>query len=318
MPDNAYKSGTFPKFDGSDGVPPKDDEELNYSDWVHKVKGSLDPRGIWDLATGAEATYNAATAEQKELMANLKKDLVKGLRGKALRAAKKANPDDLRRVLAEVKKIFTAQSKGKRRMAIRKLVMVPQGDSQTISDCFTEKRALLHETLGNRLTLDEILYMCSVGNVLAKYSNTAAQLMASDTKSIAEAETELEELETQHEQDQEVEDDEASAKMAKSNGNSASSNKEDKVVDALTALTQQVKGMSKGQNSWGGGNRKQGSGNWKGGGWNSGGNWGKKDYSKVRKKCNFCNQYGHEVKNCPEKAKQRAKKAGKKGKGGKW
>ena len=305
MPEGGHKAETFPKFDGSDGIPPKDDEEANYSDWQHKTKGAIDARGVWDLATGPENAYNAATAEQKELMANLKKDLVRCLRGKALRAAKKANPDDLRNVLAQVKKIFTAQSKGKRRMAIRKLVVVQQGENQSISDFFTEKRTLLFETLGNRLTLDEILYMCSVGNVLPVYSQTAATLMASDTKTIGEAETELEELETQKEDDMEVEEDVAKAKMAKSD---SANNNSNEVTNVLSALVQEVKGLGKGQygGSW--------KGNWSGGGWNGG--WSSGNAKKVKKTCNFCGEFGHEVKDCRAKKNQRDKKKGK-GKGGK-
>ena len=304
-----YKAETFPKFDGSDGIPAKDDEEQNYSDWQHKVKGAIDARGVWDIATGPEAAYNGATEVQKELMANLKKDLVRCLRGKALRAAKKASPDDLRNVLAQVKKIFTAQSKGKRRMAIRKLVVLQQNENQTISEFFTEKRTLLFETLGNRLTLDEILYMCSVGNVLPVYSQTAATLMASDTKTIGEAETELEELETQKEEDKEVEDDVAKAKMSKTEFANNNKNSNNEVTTVLSALVQEVKGLGKGQF---GGNWK---GNWSGGSWSNGNGWNG-GARRVKKTCNFCGKFGHEVKDCRAKKAQRDKKKGK-GKGGK-
>ena len=145
--------------------------------------------------------------------------------------------------------------------------------------------------------------MSSVGNASKTYSHTTASLMASDAKTLKEAETELEELETQKE-DREEEDDVARAKTAKS-GNA-------EVKDVLSALVQEVKGLGKGQ--YGGGNWKS---NWSGGGWNGG--WSGGNAKKAKKTCNFCGKFGHEVKDCRAKKNQRDKKKGNnggKGKGG--
>ena len=116
------KPTIFPKFSGD--KKPAAGEVQTFTQYLFKIHKVLKAKKVLDCVEGATDIWRNRTDEQKELCTTLHSDMVQGLAGRALTAAQKAQNDDLRGCFKALREEFTARTRGKRRQALRELIMI--------------------------------------------------------------------------------------------------------------------------------------------------------------------------------------------------